>query len=109
MKFIHLALAFLCAVAPAAAQTRTLVVPGNVSVAVPARGAPPGVSLMAARAPRAGRPADATALGPVRDTSTWERIKPLWPLIPLGIAAAVVAATLPGGGGGGAGAPAATR
>jgi len=94
--------------APAAAQpARTLVIPDGNGVAIPARGAVPTVPLMA---PRANRPrlsaADAT---PASNDTEWQRIGRLWPLIPLAIAGAVVAATVPGGGGGGAGAPAATR
>lgn len=93
--------------APAAAQsTRTLVIPDGNGVAIPARGAVPTVPLMAPRANRLRAAADAT---PVSDATDWERVKRLWPLIPLAIAGAVVAATVPGGGGGGAGAPAATR
>jgi hypothetical protein len=85
---------------PAAAQTRVLVVPEGKSVVVPPRGAAP--TFRGRSAPLAARarlaPDDAVPLG----VESAPAASPLLALVPL-VAAAALAATLPGSGGGGGG------
>jgi hypothetical protein len=93
---------------PAAAQQRSVVVPADASIAVPARGAAPVASPGMPR--RARRVVSERVLQAPRPAETGTATS-LLVSVPLGIAAGVLAATLGGGGSGGGGvsAPARTR